>query len=202
MRDQSVAVGVAVALSATEASHLNPSAKQRNSRGNLSELSAHNIRSGGYATAARVAALREALSERDWAITQDVARLRLASGAGLEQLHFAELNAASRPVVRQRVLGRLVQARVLGTLARRIGGVRAGSQGLVYYLDVAGRRLLNGARRSGGPPGERYVRHVLAVADLYVALVTAARAGLVRLGPVLPILVGCGMMAPCLGVVS
>ena len=51
-------------------------------------------------------------------------------------------------VVRRRVLGRLVQARVLGTLERRIGGVRAGSQGLVFFLDVAG--VANDADRVSG----------------------------------------------------
>jgi hypothetical protein len=81
-------------------------------------------------------------------------------------------------VVRRRCLGRLVRARVLGTLARRIGGVRAGSSGLVYHLDTAGLRLLAGeaGTRRTTPPGERFVRHTLAVAELYVDLVEQARA--------------------------
>ncbi len=113
----------------------------------------------------------------------DVARLRLVTGAQLERLHFANLGAASRSVVRRRVLGRLVQSRVLGTLERRIGGVRAGSEGLIYYLDTAGQRLLatDGTARKIDPPGERYVRHVLAVAGIYVDLAEAARTGGLRL---------------------
>lgn len=143
-------------------------------------LSSHNTRSGEYISVARLHVLREALSERDWAIIRDVAGLRLVTGAQLERLQFADLADVSRPVVRRRVLGRLVRARLVGTLARRIGGVRAGSQGLVYHLDVAGQRLL-GTARHGGPPGERYVRHVLAVAELYVNLTEVARAGGLRL---------------------
>jgi hypothetical protein len=110
---------------------------------------------------------------------KDVARLRLVTGAQLERLHFAELADTSRPVVRRRVLGRLVRARVLATLERRIGGVRAGSSGLVYALDIAGKRLMaeDGRATRPGVPGERHVRHVLAVSQLYVDLVEMERAG-------------------------
>src|SRR5690349_7805004 len=54
----------------------------------------------------------EGLSERDWALVRDVARLRLATGAQLERLHFAQLGEPSRSVVRRRVLRRLVGLRV------------------------------------------------------------------------------------------
>jgi hypothetical protein len=124
-----------------------------------------------------IEALRDNLSERDWAVLEDVGRLRLVTSLQLERLHFAELAQPSRSVVRRRVLGRLVRARVLQTLARRIGGVRSGSDGLVFGLDTAGARLLATAgRRRTEPPGERYTRHVLAVTELYVALVEQARA--------------------------
>ena len=71
-------------------------------------------------------------------------RGKAAAGDGkqLERLHFTELSGASGPVVRRRVLGRLVRWEVLTTLERRIGGVRAGSSGLVYALNIAGKRLV------------------------------------------------------------
>lgn len=180
MRSRGVAVGVAVASSASRTSRLDIGDLKGNSLGNVSVLSGLNTRSSGYVTAARLDAMRASLSDRDWAVIRDVASLRLATGGQLERLHFAGLADTSRPVVRRRVLGRLVHERVLGTLERRIGGVRAGSDGLVYHLDVAGQRLCETARR-GGPPGERYVRHVLAVTELYVSLVERARAGALRL---------------------
>lgn len=126
-----------------------------------------------------MARLRESLSEREWAVVRDVARLRLVTGSQLERLHFSELADTSRPVVRRRVLGRMVRARVLLTLERRIGGVRAGSSGLLYALDIAGKRLMatNGRATRPGLPGERHVRHVLAVSQLYVDLVELDRAG-------------------------
>lgn len=121
--------------------------------------------------------LRENLSVRDWAVLEDVGRLRLVTSLQLERLHFTELAQSSRSVVRRRVLARLVRARCLQTLERRIGGVRSGSDGLVFGLDTAGARLLTAAgRRRTEPPGERYTRHVLAVTELYVALVEQARA--------------------------
>lgn len=179
MRSQGVVTGIAVASSADARPGLAYGASGPNSAGNVSELPSRNFRSGGYVTAARLDTLREAMSERDWAVVHDVARLRLITGAQLERLHFADLAGASRPVVRRRVLGRLVRARILATLMRRIGGVRAGSAGLVYYLDTAGWRLLarDGTARRTGPPSERYVRHRLAVTDADVSLTEAARAG-------------------------
>jgi hypothetical protein len=123
------------------------------------------------------------LSARDWAVVRDVARLRLVTGRQLERLHFTELSKTSGPVVRRRVLGRLTKERVLQTLERRIGGVRAGSAGLVFALDAAGVRLMAEDGRPGRPnlPGERYLRHVLAVSQLYVDLLERARERELRL---------------------
>jgi hypothetical protein len=185
MRPGGVAVGVAVALSASTRSGLVSGALGSITTGNLSTSTGLLSRSGGprRVRAGHVERLRQALSERDWAVMRDVARMRLVTGAQLERLHFAGLGDASRPVVRRRVLGRLVQARVLATLERRVGGVRAGSEGLIYFLDTAGQRLLipGGVARKIDPPGERYMRHVLAVTELYVSLTEQARAGGLRL---------------------
>lgn len=62
-----------------------------------------------------------------------------------------------------------------------VGGVRAGSAGFVYRLDVAGQRLVN--RESDRRPqrpwnvGTMFLAHTLAVTELYVRLVEADRAG-------------------------
>jgi hypothetical protein len=183
MRDSRVAVGVAVAWSTYARSGLVRAGSDRNSHGNLSSWSSLTTRSGGYVSAAWLEHVRESLSERDWAVVRDVARLRLATGAQLERLHFADLADTSRPVVRRRVLGRLVEARVLATLERRIGGIRAGSSGLVFALDTCGKRLLASEGRAirTRTPSARHVRHVLAVSQLYVDLVELAGAGRIAL---------------------
>lgn len=174
-----VAIGVAVASSKPMASRLARGQNQPVTPGNVSVSTGLLSRSSPRqrVQAADVEQLRGALGERDWAVLRDVTRLRLASGNQLERLHFTGLSEASGGVVRRRVLGRLVQTRALATLPRRIGGVRAGSAGLVYHLDVAGQRLVSpdGRARRLDPPGERYMRHVLAVSELYVNLVERAR---------------------------
>ncbi len=120
------------------------------------------------------------LSARDRTIVQTVARLRLVSSSQLERLHFSELAAPTRARIRRRVLARLVAWRLLMSLERRIGGVRAGSAGLVFALDSAGQQL---ARLDGSPvrrprePSVALLGHSLAASELCVALVELSRAG-------------------------
>ncbi len=125
--------------------------------------------------------LRTALSARDYAILDDVARCRLMQGRQLQQLYFpvgihASLPSAARSS--RRVLRRLVDRRLLITLERRVGGVRAGSEGLVYGIGPVGRRLLKTGR--GGlqrEPSLASVTHTLTVAECYVRLRLAERSG-------------------------
>lgn len=108
-----VAIGVAVALSASTASRLVRGRSGRILPGNLSVSTSSLSRSparGRHVRSGDVERLRDSLSERDWAVIRDVARLRLVTGTQLERLHFTDLSETSGPVVRRRVLGRLVQA--------------------------------------------------------------------------------------------
>jgi hypothetical protein len=138
-----------------------------------------------YIGAAYVEELRSRLSERDWAIIESLARVRCLTGGHLERLHFAGLSARTRARTRRTVLARLARLRVVATLERRIGGVRGGSTGLIFVLDVAGQRLLDQRRahaaglptrpRRPWTPGQLFVRHTLAVSEMYVALTEQAR---------------------------
>lgn len=66
-------------------------------------------------------------------------------------------------------------------LARRIGGVRAGSGGLVWYLTHAGERLLRLHEQSVSPvrrffePSPHFLAHSLAVAEIAVQLTELCR---------------------------
>lgn len=140
------------------------------------------------ATWAAVARIAEGLSRRDRAILADIARVRVLTGQMVSRLHFAGLAGAHRDRTRRRVLERLTALALLTTLERRIGGVRAGSAGLVFALGPAGQRLLaletagTGERaRRPGTPTERFLAHNLVVAELYVSLVEVARDGLLTL---------------------
>lgn len=133
--------------------------------------------------AARVEWLAERLSPRDWRIVRDVNRVRLMSSGQIERLHFGEVGESARGHTRRRTLARLVDWRVLTTLERRIGGVRAGSAGLIFVLDSGGERVLQLAPnatterrvRRPGVPTELFVKHILAVTELYVLLTEGTR---------------------------
>lgn len=142
-----------------------------------------------YSTRAGIAALVERVSDRDRLVLLDLARVRVLSGSQLTRLHFAELAPDSRDRTRRRVLARLVERRLAATLERTVGGVRAGSVGHVYSLDVAGQRALPFLAARGGDGDELWVSsqpsnrvrspatlgslflaHALAIAELYVSL--------------------------------
>jgi hypothetical protein len=133
------------------------------------------VRGGGSAS------VKGRLGDRAESMTLDVARCRLMSGSQLQRLYFPTSNHASFPAAARscrRVLRRLVDEQILRALDRRIGGVRAGSQGLVYEVGQAGRRWL-GDQHPGGrrQPTTWFVEHTLAVAEWYVSLKLSERSG-------------------------
>jgi hypothetical protein len=132
-----------------------------------------------YVTAGRLDYLKTTLTARDWMVLSTLDRLRLATTLHLERLCFT---GVSKRRVRQS-LASLVDRGVITRLPRVVGGVRSGSAGYVYTLDVAGSRLLRPEHRFRRPddPGERFTLHGLAVTELYVRLVEADRAGLLDL---------------------
>ncbi len=119
------------------------------------------------------------LSDRDRHILGLVARFRIVSGAQLRELFWPEGTAETRARLARRSLARLATLDLLAPLARRVGGVRAGSAGYCFALGPAGQRLLRAGRpRRPVTPGARHLAHTLAVAQLYVDLVVAQRWGL------------------------
>ncbi|MFI6169049.1 replication-relaxation family protein [Nocardia sp. NPDC051052] len=128
----------------------------------------------------------DSLGERDWAILRSVSEHRFLTVSQIHTLHFGELTPVSGLRIAQRVLVRLRNLRLLGTLERQVGGVRAGSSGLVHFLDANGERLLRAEsgqrmRRHMTDPSETFLKHTLAVSSASVALVTAHRAGKLEL---------------------
>lgn len=135
-----------------------------------------------YLSARGAAQLQERLNARDLAIIRQVGELRLMSAQQIQVLHFPASEhdndrAATR--ARQRVLARLCRDRLLIALERRIGGLRAGSAGLVLALGPVGQRVLaqNGTRRRAYEPTPRFVDHTLATTQLVVDVREAGRAG-------------------------
>ena len=139
-----------------------------------------------YVSTRGVARLRDSLSKRDLAIVRQVADLRMMSARQIQALHFPPSqhdNELAATRARQRVVTRLCRDRLLTPLQRRVGGVRAGSAGLVLALGPIGQRVLadDGSRRRAYEPTLRFFDHTLATAQLAVDLTLAARTGMMEL---------------------
>jgi len=129
-----------------------------------------------YLTVRRLVELEQSLSDRDRAVLATLLRVRAATSGQLERLHFTDVSARQARLA----LASLVSRRLVTRLPRRVGGTRAGSAGYVYALDVAGLRLVRAGLARAQRPwplGLPFLRHTLAISELYARLVEADRAG-------------------------
>ncbi len=138
-----------------------------------------------YLTADRLHQVAAELSDRDRELLSFVHESRFASGQQLIRAFWQSTDPmSSQARAGRRALKRLTGWRVLETLPRRIGGIRTGSEGLVYRVGRAGTRLL-AARGIYGPrveaPGTLHLAHTLATTELALRLLEAARAGVLEL---------------------
>lgn len=133
---------------------------------------------------AQLLELGASMSDRERSLIQTMARLKLVSHRQLGALLRPDDDtpAAARDV--RRFLARLTELRIFARLDRRVGGLRAGSSGFVYYLGPVGQRLVAYWQGRGlvrgrlrPEPGSRHVRHHLAVSQAYVDLWLAQRRG-------------------------
>lgn len=122
------------------------------------------------------------LSDRDREILRAVQRYRYLLTGQIQRLYFTESTtpaAAHRAAAR--ALQRLKDLGLLTHLARRIGGVRAGSGGLVWRLTHAGERLLYMETHTLTPtkrfaePSPYFLAHTLAVTEIAVQLTELCR---------------------------
>ncbi len=137
-------------------------------------------------SSARLLAISEGLSDLERDIVRVVDRLRLVSHGQLARITPSVDRAAASSAARtiRRTLARLTELGVLSRLDRRIGGIRAGSAGHVYFVGPVGMRLVaywNGdgvvRGRARPEPGGPFVRHRLATSELYVAARERERSG-------------------------
>lgn len=139
-------------------------------------------------TQQRLLNIGETLAVKERELLRGVARLglvtHLQAGVLLGRDVHSDATSASRARVVRARLQHLTDLGLLARLQRRIGGLRAGSAGYVYYLGPAGQRLVAYWQGRGlvrgryrPEPGSRHVRHRLAVAQLYVEALQAAERG-------------------------
>jgi hypothetical protein len=132
-------------------------------------------------TARQLDAIRLDLTTDDTAVLEFLADVRSATGQQLARRLWASRDPRDvRARAARRALRRLEDWRAIDRLPQRIGGVRAGSSSIVYRLGPIGRRLL--ARGGFEPkrlaaPGDRFLRHTLAITELVVRLSEATLAG-------------------------
>ena len=135
----------------------------------------------------RISALQ--LSELDLRLTDNDRRILRT----LKQLKYMKTNQVQRlfypPLIKTpraaltaatRNLNRLKNMGLITHLTKRIGGVRAGSQGLIWHMTEAGLRLLklgseDGKRSRMVEPSQTFLRHILAVAECYVQVTAVCR---------------------------
>jgi hypothetical protein len=108
---------------------------------------------------------------------------RLMTGAQLRRLYFPGGHPVTQARKTRAALQRLTELQVVVRLQRRVGGVRAGSEGHVYGLSGLGFAVLDldqqAARRHRGVAETKlaFQSHVLAVSELAVGLVERATTG-------------------------
>ncbi len=123
--------------------------------------------------------LRDRLGPTDWAAIETLDRVDTASARQLRRLHWPDQTQARTA---RRRLSQLAELRVTSRLDRRVGGVRAGSDGYLYRLDVAGKRLLGHTPgRRPHTPGRTFLNHTLAITEIYVQATEASRTDAVEI---------------------
>lgn len=134
-------------------------------------------------TAKRVALTEGAMDDIDTTLINHIATARLLSGEHIRRLQQA--NSQSEQRILRRRLQALHDQRVVTRIGRRVGGVRAGSDGYVYALDVVGQRIVDPQPRrqwrKPWTPSVRLMAHQLAVSELYVRLVELEQQGSIEL---------------------
>lgn len=166
-------------VDSTSANHLLRSANRGETRDDSSPKHA-----AARQPAPRLDRIVTSLTELDQQVIDTLAVVRMASGNQLNRLFWPTTPSGAR--VSRRRLKRLTDLRVLTRLHRQVGGIKGGSQGFTYALDVNGQRIAqslhhNTIRRP--TPSDSFVDHTLAVTEAYVVLRTQPEIELIDFQP-------------------
>lgn len=139
---------------------------------------------GPRLSSVRLRLLIEELTPRYTTPLPHLARVRLLTGVQLDRL-LADPDTPPQTTarVRRRIMTRLAGLGLVSMLARRVGGVRAGSAGHVYALTSAGHAFLAlangepppGRIRHAATPGPLFLAHALTISGIYVDLIEHSR---------------------------
>jgi hypothetical protein len=129
------------------------------------------------------------LSERDKEVLSSIRQCRYLSSRQIQRLHFTEsANPAAALRAASRSLKKLKELGLIDSLTRRIGGVRAGSGSLIWYLTATGERLLRLHSSETYPrhrrffePSPYFLAHTLAASECYIRLTETCGKGKLKL---------------------
>jgi hypothetical protein len=141
------------------------------------------VPAGARLTATEAHRIARTLTDQDRSVIEVLDIVRMASGGQLRRLLWADTVTGHR--LARHHLAKLTRLRVLARLGRQIGGVRGGSSGHVYTLDVLGQRLADAERvgriRRPSTPSDAFVDHAIATSETYVGLLLAEAANHIEL---------------------
>lgn len=122
------------------------------------------------------------LGKRDRQLLSTVQKYRYLMTGQIQRLLFTDAaNPSAGLRAASRNLKKLNEFGVVDSLSRRIGGVRAGSSSLIWYLTHAGERLLRLRDAKAFPvrrhfePSAYFLAHTLAVAETAIKLIEICR---------------------------
>lgn len=122
------------------------------------------------------------LGARDRQLLGAVQKYRYLMTGQVQRLLFTDATNPSAGLrAASRTLKKLSELGLVSSLSRRIGGVRAGSSSLIWYLTHAGERLLRLSSNETHPirrffePSPHYLAHSLAVAESAIQLIEICR---------------------------
>lgn len=134
-------------------------------------------------TIPRLEAIRADLTERDIRLLTFLRNLRYMKTDQIRRIFFPEgektLHACK--VAAFKTLNRLQALGLITHLEKRIGGVRAGSQGMIWHITEAGARLLylgtekQNTRKRLLEPVPSFLRHTIAVTETFTQIVEICR---------------------------
>ncbi len=130
----------------------------------------------------RLLELDTALGKRDKEVLLAIQRHRYLMTGQVQRLIFTDAATATAALrAASRCLRKLKSLGLVCTLSRRIGGVRAGSGSLVWYISHAGERLLRLHDHKPLParrffePSPYFLAHTLAVSEISIQLAELCR---------------------------
>lgn len=122
------------------------------------------------------------LGERDRQLLSAVQKYRYLTTGQIQRLLFTDAaNSSAGLRAASRNLKKLNEFGLIDSLSRRIGGVRAGSGSLIWYITHAGERLLRLRDSRAYPvrrhfePSAYFLAHTLAVAETAIQLIEICR---------------------------